>query len=181
MEVKSANVAMSMNRAATAVDNSGSEGNGYQAPKRVESIVQKEAVKPEEEYVKVSISAAGLQKSKTYEDVNSDEAVSREEAEEMMKKVEGLSSQVINGNFSIADRLTFQAELKELTSEMNHLQGEGISFKKSDNHQLSQKISDLTTRMNEAAVYHKSAKAYFIVKSQKMYESNVRTKLDIAI
>lgn len=181
MEVKSASVAMKMNRAATAVDNSGSEEKSNQSQKKVTGVAQKQTVNPEEEYVKVSISAAGLQKSKSFEDASSEELISRAEAEEMMKKVEGLSSQVINGNFSVSDRLAFQSELKELTSEINHLNGEGISFTKNDNVLLSQKIHDLTTKMNEAAVYHKSAKAYFIVKSQKMYKTNVRTKLDIAI
>lgn len=181
MEVKSASVAMKMNRAATAVDNSGSEGNNSQTQKSVTGVAEKEAMNPDEEYVKVSISAAGLQKSRSLEDANSDDLISQAEVEEMMKKVEGLSSQVINGNFSMSDRLSFQSELRELTSEISHLNGEGISFTKTDNVLLSQRISDLTTKMNEAAVYHKSAKAYFIVKSQKMYKTNVRTKLDIAI
>ena len=102
------------------------------------------------------------------------------EIEEMMKKMEGLSSQVINGNFSMTDRLNFQREIKELTLELSRAGGNGISFTKNDNVQLSQKMNDLTRMINEAAVYHRSASAVFMVKNRQTAGMQ-RTFLDIAI
>jgi len=102
------------------------------------------------------------------------------EIEEMMKKMEGLSSQVINGNFSMTDRLNFQREIKELTLELSRAGGNGISFTKNDNVQLSQKMNDLTRMINEAAVYHRNASAVFMVKNRQTAGMQ-RTFLDIAI
>ena len=107
-------------------------------------------------------------------------ALTESEIEEMMKKMEGLSSQVINGNFSMQDRLNFQGEIKKLTTELNRMNGDGISFTKFDNTQLSQRISDLTRTISEAAVYHRTATALFMVKNQQK-AGMVRTRLDIAI
>ena len=98
----------------------------------------------------------------------------------MMKKMDGLSSQVINGNFSMSDRLNFRQEIKKLTSEISRAGGNGISFTKNDNVQLSQKISDLTRMINDAAVYHRNASAVFMVKNRQTTGTQ-RTILDIAI
>lgn len=179
MEVKSANVTLQLNHATTAVDNSGSDRSNKQVEtKNVLAEPKQDAT--EEESVKVYISAAGLRKSQNVETSEQD-MMSEAEVEEMMKKVEGLSSQVVNGHFSIASRLEFQAEIQKLSDEIKRLNGEGISFSKSDNIQISKRISDLTIKMNEAAVYHRSANAYFIVKSQKMPNRSIRNTLDIAI
>lgn len=182
MEVKSARTAVRLNVAATAVDNSGSEENSKQQLKKASLLAETEASETEEESVKIFISADGLRKSKNYEELTAKDGewVSEVEVEEMMKKMEGLSSQIINGHFSMTDRLNFQTEIRKLTTELNRLNGDGISFSKADNIQLSQRISDLTRNISEAAVYHQSAKALFMVKNQNV-TSNSRTRLDIAI
>ncbi len=182
MEVKSARVMLQMNRAATAVDNSGSDGaNKQEFVKKVAGTVE-EVQDNEEETVKLSISAAGMRKSKNQEGVQANEGmlVTSEELEEMRRKIEGLSSQVINGNFSMTDRNSFQMQIQMLTREINQYSGEGISFSRYDNVQLSQKISNLTKTINDAAVYHRSASVMFKVKSQQL-TGYTRTKLDIAI
>ena len=58
--------------------------------------------------------------------------------------------------------------------------GNGISFTKNDNVQLSQKMNDLTRMINEAAVYHRNASAVFMVKNRQTAGMQ-RTFLDIAI
>ncbi|MBE5877792.1 MAG: hypothetical protein E7290_13045 [Lachnospiraceae bacterium] len=182
MEVKSARVMLQMNRAATAVDNSGSDSTGKQEyAKKVVGAVE-EVQDNEEETVKLSISAAGMRKSKSQDGVQANEGmlVTSEEIEEMRRKIEGLSSQVINGNFSMTDRNSFQMQIQMLTREINQYSGEGISFSRYDNVQLSQKISNLTKTINDAAVYHRSASVMFKVKSQQL-SGYTRTKLDIAI
>lgn len=182
MEVKSAGVSLQLNSAAIAVDNMGSDGNQREQSKKVENVEDKKKLEQAEETVKVSISAAGMRKSLRQEQLaaRQDDLVTESEIEEMMKKMEGLSSQVINGNFSIQDRLNFQGEIKKLTSELNRMNGDGISFTKYDNAQLSQKISDLTRTISEAAVYHRTATALFMVKNQQK-AGITRTRLDIAI
>ncbi len=182
MEVKSAGVMLQLNRAATAVENSASDSNNKQEyAKKVAGAVD-EVQDNEEETVKISISAAGMRKSKNHEGLQTNEGmfVSSEELEDMKRKVDGLSSQVINGNFSMTDRIHFQQEIQMLTREINQYSGEGISFNKYDNVQLSQKISNLTKTISEAAVYHRSASVMFRVKSQQL-TGYTRTKLDIAI
>lgn len=179
MEVKSANVTLQLNHAASAVDNSGSDRNNKQLDKQSVSVDNKQ-ISDEEESVKVFISAAGRRKSETVENTEQD-FMSEAEMEEMMKKVEGLSSQVVNGHFSIASKMEFQAEIQKLSEEIKRMNGEGISFSKTDNLQISKRISDLTNKMNEAALYHRSASAYFIVRNQKMPSRSFRNSLDIAI
>ncbi len=183
MEVKSAGVTLQLNAAAIAVDNMGSDGNQREQAKKVEHVEAEKKLEQVEETVKVSISAAGMRKSLRQEQLaarQDDELATESEIEEMMKKMEGLSSQVINGNFSIQDRLNFQGEIKQLTNELNRMNGDGISFTKYDNAQLSQKINDLTRTISEAAVYHRTATALFMVKNQQK-AGIARTRLDIAI
>ncbi len=183
MEVKSAGVTLQLNTAAIAVDNMGSDENQRQQSGRTEAVEAEKKQEQLEETVKVSISAAGMRKSLNLEKLaaqQENELASASEIEEMMKKMNGLSSQVINGNFSMQDRLNFQSEIKILTNELNRLNGDGISFTKYDNAQLSQRINDLTRTINEAAVYHRSATALFMVKNQQK-AGMPRTRLDIAI
>lgn len=179
MEVKSARTVLGLDHAAKGVDNSGSDSENRQIEKKDSIAVEKEKEETEEA-VKVFISSIGMRKSMHMENETAD-LMTEEEIEEMMKKVEGLSSQVINGRFSIDAKMSFQREIKELTAEIKQLNGDGISFSKADNIQLSQKISDLTKKMNEAAVYHRPANAYSFVKSQKMVKRNIHNSLDIAI
>lgn len=182
MEVKSARTMLQLNRAATAVDNSGSESSNKQEyAKKVNGTTQ-ELQDTEEETVKLSISVAGMRKSMNHEGVQANEGmlVTSEEIEDMRRKIEGLSSQVINGNFSMTDRNSFQMQIQVLTKELNQYSGEGISFSRYDNTSLSQKISNLTKTINEAAVYHRSASVMFKVNNQKL-TGYTRTKLDIAI
>lgn len=181
MEVKSASTALQLNSAASAVENGSSGGNNRQHTRKIEAVLLEEKPEQEEESVKVSISAAGMRESlKLEKQVVKEEMASATEIEEMMKKMEGLSSQVINGNFSMTDRLNFQREIKELTLELSRAGGNGISFTKNDNVQLSQKMNDLTRMINEAAVYHRSASAVFMVKNRQTTGMQ-RTFLDIAI
>ena len=181
MEVKSASSALQLNSAAAAVENGSSGGNNRQHTRKLEAVLLEEKPEQEEESVKVSISAAGLRESlKLEKQAAREELASASEIDEMMKKMDGLSSQVINGNFSMSDRLNFRQEIKKLTSEISRAGGNGISFTKNDNVQLSQKISDLTRMINDAAVYHRNASAVFMVKNRQTTGTH-RTILDIAI
>ncbi len=184
MEVKGAGVTLQLNAAAIAVDNSGADGNRKEQSKKVERVTVGKKAEHTEDSVQVSISAAGMRQSIRSEQLaaqqEEDELASASELEEMMKKMDGLSSQIINGNFSIQDRLNFQGEIKNLTNELNRINGDGISFTKFDNAQLSQKINELTRIINDAAVYHRSATAMFMVKNQQK-AGIARTRLDIAI
>ena len=182
MEVKSAQTTLQVNSAATAVDNNSSEGNRRNNTGKVMAQSAEEKPDKEEEPVKVSISAAGLRRSLALEKAaaRENEIAYASEIEVMMNKVDGLSSQIINGNFTTTDRLKFQNEIENLTTELKNLSGDGISFTKHDNKLLSQRIDDLTGMINKAAVYNRSAKALFIVNNQHKSD-NTRTKLDIVI
>ena len=115
MEVKSASTALQLNSAASAVENGSSGGNNRQHTRKIEAVLLEEKPEQEEESVKVSISAAGMRESlKLEKQVAKEEMASATEIEEMMKKMEGLSSQVINGNFSMTDRLNFREKSKSL-------------------------------------------------------------------
>jgi len=121
MEVRSANIALT-NRAAVAIDNSGSNGKEQQYAMKVSNAVSEENQELDDESVMLSISAAGLKRSLQLEKRTEKEAVEENftgavELEDMMKKMEGLSSQVINGHFSISDRLNFNSEIEKLTKE----------------------------------------------------------------
>jgi len=92
---------------------------------KVNSAVPEESQDLDEQSVMISISAAGLRRSLLLEkqaekDENRDddeEVFSGEaEIEDMVKKMEGLSSQVINGHFSVSDRLNFNVEIETACS-----------------------------------------------------------------
>lgn len=167
MEVRNANIVLT-NRAAAAIDNSGSNGKGQQHAMKVNSAVPEENQELDDESVMISISAAGLKRSMQLEkqaEKEEDDAESDEESfngetelEDMMKKMEGLSSQVINGHFSISDRLNFNTEIEKLTNELNRMSGGNTTVTKTGCFQLSQKISSLTRSISDAAVYRNSAR-----------------------
>lgn len=185
MEVKSRTTALELNRAAAGVENSGSRGQGRQQSGNGSAAAIGENPELEEQSVMVSISAAGLKRSlsleKQADNAGEDAQFSEGEAlEEMMKKIEGLSSQVINGYFSASDRLNFNNEIKRLTSELNRLNSGEAIVTVSDYSQLSKKINDLTKIISDSAVYHKSASAAFMV-NKKSTNDITRTQLDIAI
>ncbi len=191
MEVRSANIALT-NRAAAAIDNSGSNGKEQQHAMKVSSTVSEENQELEEQSVMISISAAGLKRSLQLEkqaEKETDEEESGEgeerftgeaEIEDMMKKMEGLSSQVINGHFSISDRLNFNNEIEKLTNELNRLNGGNTIVTKNNCIQLSQKISDLTRSVSDAAVYRNSARTVFMVNSKQPVKP-MNTRVDIVL
>lgn len=189
MEVRSANIALT-NRAAAAIDNSGSNGKEQQHAMKVSSAVSEENQELEEQSVMISISAAGLKRSlqlekqaakETDEEDRDEEGFTGEaEIEDMMKKMEGLSSQVINGHFSISDRLNFNNEIEKLTNELNHLNGGNAIVTKNSCVQLAQKISDLTRSVSDAAVYRNSARTVFMVNS-KQPAKPMNTRVDIVL
>lgn len=188
MEVRSASIALT-NRAAAAIDNSGSNGREQQQAMRVASVVQDDTQELDDQSVMLSISAAGLKRSMLLErqtekeerEDSGEEAFSGEaEIEDMLKKMEGLSSQVINGNFSISDRLNFNTEIAKLTTELNRLSGGSILVTKENCSQISQRISDLTRTISNAAVYRNSARSIFMVNSRQPLKS-VNTSVDIIL
>ena len=188
MEVRNANIALT-NRAAAAIDNSGSNGKGQQHAMKVNSAVP-ENQELDDESVMISISAAGLKRSMQLEKQAEKEEGGTEsdeenfngetELEDMMKKMEGLSSQVINGHFSISDRLNFNTEIEKLTNELNRLSGGNTAVTKTGCIQLSQKISSLTRSISEAAVYRNSARTIFMVNS-KQPAKPTNTRVDIML
>lgn len=185
MEVRSANTALT-NRAAVAIDNSGSNGKEQQHAMKVSNAVPEENQELDDESVMLSISAAGLKRSLQLEKQTEKEIISEEtftgaaELEDMMKKMEGLSSQVINGHFSISDRLNFNSEIEKLTNEINRLNGENTVVTKNNCMQLSQRISDLTRNISAAAVYRNSARTIFMVNSRQPAKPT-NTRLDITL
>lgn len=183
MEVRNNNTAL-MNRA-VAVDGYGSDGKERQHAKKVSNVVETEELELEDQPVMLSISAAGMKRSQLLEKQPAEEDnggtfASGIELENMIKKMEGLSSQVINGNFSSSDRLNFNTELARLSYELNKMNGDNVVITKYDCTRLSQRISDLTRVINEAAVYCNSAKTVFMVNSRQPKEM-AHTKLNIAI
>lgn len=184
MEVRSANIALT-NRAAVAIDNSGSNGKEQQYAMKVSNAVSEENQELDDESVMLSISAAGLKRSLQLEKRTEKEAAEENftgaaELEDMMKKMEGLSSQVINGHFSISDRLNFNSEIEKLTNEINRLNGENTVVTKNNCMQLSQRISDLTRNISAAAVYRNSARTVFMVNSRQPIKPT-NTRLDITL
>jgi hypothetical protein len=183
MEVKGTATALGLNRAAAGVENSNSEEKDRQQARKVNTAAVGENPELEEESVQVSISKAGLNRSRSLDkqEDGSEEPFSEKLAlEEMSKKMEGLSSQVINGLFSTSDRLNFHDELKRLTTELNRLNHDAATVTQNDCNQLSQKINELTRIINDAAVYRKNASAIFMVNKTTSTET-ARTQLDIAI
>ncbi len=190
MEVRSANIALT-NRAAAAIDNSGSNGKEQHQAMKVSSAVSEENQDLDEQSVMISISAAGLRRSLLLEkQAEKDESEKKDDDEDsfsgeaeigdMVKKMEGLSSQVINGHFSISDRLNFNVEIEKLTNELNRLSGDIAAASKNDCVQLAQRISDLTRIISEAAVYRNSARTVFMVNSKQPVQS-MNTRLDIVL
>ena len=189
MEVRNANIVLT-NRAAAAIDNSGSNGKGQQHAMKVNSAVPEENQELDDESVMISISAAGLKRSMQLEKQAEKEEGGTEsdeenfngetELEDMMKKMEGLSSQVINGHFSISDRLNFNTEIEKLTNELNRMSGGNTTVTKTGCFQLSQKISSLTRSISDAAVYRNSARTIFMVNS-KQPAKPTNTRVDIML
>lgn len=190
MEVRSANIALT-NRAAAAIDNSGSNGKEQQHAMKVSSAVSEENQEPDEQSVTVSISAAGLRRSMQLEkqaEQGSDEEeegdeegfTGETELEDMMKKMEGLSSQIINGHFSVADRLNFHTEIERLTNELKRLNDGNTAVTKNNCIQLAQRISDLTRSVSDAAVYRNSARTVSMVNSRQPAKP-MNTRLDIIL
>lgn len=187
MEVRGTNMTLT-NRAAAAIDNSGSNGREQQHAMKVGSAVPEENQELDEQSVMISISAAGLRRSlllekqaEKEENRDGEENFSgKAEVEDMMKKMEGLSSQVINGHFSIPDRLSFNVEIEKLTDELNRLNGNIMAATKNDCVQLAQRISDLTRTISESAVYRNSARTVFMVNSKQPVQTR-NTRVDIAL
>lgn len=184
MEVRSAGNTL-INRAAAAIDNSGSGAGGRQQSGRSNAVIADQKPEYDDQSVLISISAAGLKKSRSDKRETEDEDkekvfVGGAELEEMTKKMEGLSSQVINGNFPIADRLRFHAEISKLTAELERLGGGSAPVTMDHCAQLSHKITDLTRAVSEAAVYRNSARTVFMVNSRQPAAA-AHTRLDIAL
>lgn len=184
MQVRSTNTAL-LNRAASAIENSYSDEREKQEALRVNAGALEENAENEEQSVMLSISAAGMKQSKLLSNQTENEGEDSEfsgeaELERMLKKMEGLSSQIINGYFSISDRLNFNNEIQRLNTELNRLNSDAAAATKEDCTQLSKKISDLTKIISDAAVYRQSARNVFMVNS-KQPTKVMRTKLDIAI
>lgn len=181
MEVRNTNAAI-LNKAATAIENSYTDEREKQEAKRKAASALGENAESEEQSVMLSISAAGMKQSKllAHNEGEENEFSGEEELESMIKQMEGLSSQIINGYFSISDRLNFNTEIQKLTTELNRLNGAADAVTKEDCAQLSRKISDLTKIISDAAVYRQSARNMFMVNSKQPAKA-VRTQLDIAI
>ncbi len=184
MEVRSANNAL-LNRAAIAIENSGSGDGAKQQARKVNYAAAEENTEFDDQSVLLSISEAGLKKSLSDKQEVKDDGKCRifsseAEIEEMTKKMEGLSSQVINGNFSISDRLSFNSEIHKLSIELEKLNGSGVTVTMDHCTRLSRKISDLTRVISDAAVYRNCARTVFMVNS-KQPAAAMHTQLDIAL
>ena len=185
MEVRSAKFAL-LNRAAAAIDSYGSGGQERQHSQKDNNAAAKDKKEVDEQSAMLSISAAGLRRSLLLERQAAKEERSAEtfsgerELEEMTKQMEGLSSQVINGYFSISDRLNFNTEISMLANEINRLKENSSAVTKDDCTLLSERISELTRIVNDAAVYRSSSRAVFVVDSTQPAKA-MSKKVDIAI
>lgn len=185
MEVRSAKFFL-LNRAAAAVDSYGSDGKERQYSQKENNAAAEDKKEVDEQPVMLSISAAGLRRSLLLErqaakEESSEESDSGEkELEKMAKQMEGLSSQVINGHFSISDRLNFNTEISVLSNEITRLRESGDAVMKNDCALLSGRISDLIRIVNDAAVYRDRARAFFEVDSEQSAGVMSR-KVNIAI
>lgn len=180
MEIVNNSVSLQLNKAAVGVEQSHADGSNKQemGKKALQEIKQVQS--EGQDFVSVSISQVGMQIMKSREQIDSNELASEEEVEEMKKKMEGLSSQLINGTFSMEDRIRFQTEIKFLSDELVRINGGGISFTKADNADISKRIQNLTKVISQAAVYHKPVSAFYVVRKQQS-AAYARNKLDIAI
>ncbi len=179
MEVRSENTAL-MNRA-TAIDSYGADGKEKRHAWKVNQDAAGREVELEDQPVKISISAAGIRRSQLLEKQSESSLFSgTEELEGMIRKMGGLSSQVINGHFSTSDRLHFNSEIGKLSYELDRLHGDEITVTKDECVYLSQKIADLTRAISNAAVYRNSARTIFMVNAKQSEELS-NTKLNIAI
>ena len=177
-------VTLQLNKAATAVEHSSPDGRNGQAYERRTLQQEKKEEKElsaEEKLVNLSISLEGLQKMKQQEVfTNKEEAATEEELEKMKKRMEGLSSQVINGNFTMADRIRFQTEIKFLSDELVRINNGGVSFTKADNNEISNRVEALSKEISDSAVCHRTISSYYMMnKQQKNYAS--KSTLNIAI
>lgn len=192
MEVRNANMALT-NRAATAIDNSGSNGRERQRAVKAVRAAGDENQDTDDQSVMLSISAAGLRRSllmekqaqkeeekKESDDTDDDDFSGDAEIEAMLKKMEGLSSQVINGHFYSSDRINFSGEIDKLTAELGRLGGGSADVTKESCIQLSQRIAELTRVISGAAVYRNSARRVFMVNSRQS-ERPVSSRLDIML
>ena len=183
MEVKSASHSLQRNRSTTRVERYGSKEQSSQQFVKGKTAEVEKQTSCEEESVMLSISAAGLRRSMLLDkqEGQKKESFSHEKTlDEMAKKMKGLSSQVINGQFSVSDRLNFYQEIKNLTEELSTLSDKGTSVTQKECTSLSQKISNFTKIINDAALYRKNATSIF-VESTKLQISNIKTNFDVAI
>lgn len=180
MEIVRNNVTLQLNRAAVGVEHSQADSSNKQEVERKALHESKQAIEDGQDFVSVSISQAGMQIMKNREQSDLDQLASEEEIEEMKKKMEGLSSQLINGNFSMEDRIRFQTEIKYLSDELVRVNGGGVSFTKADNSDIAKRIQSLTRDISNAAVYHRPVSAFYVVRKQQS-AAYTRNKLDIAI
>ena len=185
MDYMNTGVTLQLNKAATAVEQSFADGRNGQTYERKtlqqEKKEEDKELSAEQKLVNLSISLEGLQKMKQQEVlVNREEMVTEEELESMKKRMEGLSSQVINGNFTMADRIRFQTEIKFLSDELVRVNNGGVSFTKSDNSEISTRIEELSKEIMNSAVCHRPVSAYYMMsKQQKSYSS--KSAFNIAI
>ena len=186
MDYMNNGVTLQLNRPTSMVEHSSPDGhnqNGYE--RRALSQGQPEEEKElsaEEKLVSLSISLEGLQRMKIRESVEAkdEEEISEDEAEYLKKRMEGLSSMVVNGNFIMADKLRFQTEIKFLTDELVRINNGGISFTKSDNEEISKRIDALSKEISASALRHRPASAFYTSNSHQKLASAVN-KLNIAI
>lgn len=185
MEVKGANGSMGLNNAASKVGSFGHDGGSKNQQMGTNGSYAESNEQKNDEPVMLSISAAGLRQSllreREAEKTKSRKERESQEISDMRKKIEGLSSQVINGNFSVTDRNNFQNEIDMLTSELDKLNGEGIAFALRNAAQVSHRIDDLTRIISDAAVYRKNASSVFVIKNQQLTQAIKNTKLDIIV
>lgn len=185
MEVRSAKFAL-LNRAAAAIDSYGSDGKEQQHSQKDNNAATQDKKEVDDQSVMLSLSAAGLRRSLLLErqaakEIHGEEVFSGEkELEKMTKQMEGLSSQVINGQFSISDRLNFNTEISMLANEINRFKESSSEVTRDDCTLLSKRISDLTRIVNDAAVYRNSSRAVFVVDARQPAKA-MHKKVDIAI
>lgn len=185
MDYMNTNVSLQLNKAAAKIEHSSPDGRNSQAYERrvlhQEKEEEKKELTAEEKLVSLSISLEGLQRMQIKE--NFEEVVeeaSEDEVEYMKKRMEGLSSQAVNGGFTMADRIRFQTEIKFLSDEVIRINNGAISFTKADNAEISKRIDELAKEMNELSRRRRPSSSFAIIANQQKMAA-AANKFNIAI
>jgi hypothetical protein len=178
MEVRIAKLSMLLDRIVE--DNEGSGGEGHEGQRYTgdnnADTKDKDSKGDEENSALLSISAAGIRQSLL---VEKDDTKEENRLMSMSEQIKGLSTQVINGHFSITDRMNFGTEISILNEMLDNLE----KADEEDSEQMSRlsgKIDNLSRIISSAALYRKKDAIIFALTSP-VDNDDKRERLNLAL